>query len=43
VRLGFVAEFSFQTAYEENSLRVELRPILDREFARWQVVFNSVF
>ncbi|HEV3200367.1 MAG TPA: hypothetical protein VGZ73_20825 [Bryobacteraceae bacterium] len=44
VRLGFVAEFSFQkTRYEENSRRVELRPILDREFARWQVVFNPVF
>jgi len=44
VRLGFVAEFSFQnTAYEENSRRVELRPILDREFSHWQIVFNPVF
>ena len=44
VRLGFVSEFSFQnTRYEENSRRVELRPILDREFTRWQVVFNPVF
>ena len=44
VRLGFVSEFSFQkTRYEENSRRVELRPILDREFSRWQVVFNPVF
>jgi hypothetical protein len=43
-RLGFVAEFSFQkTRYEENSRRAELRPILDREFERWQVVFNPVF
>ena len=43
-RLGFVSEFSFQnTRYEENSRRVELRPILDREFDRWQVVFNPVF
>ena len=43
-RLGFVSEFSFQnTRYEENSRRVELRPILDREFSRWQVVFNPVF
>jgi hypothetical protein len=43
-RLGFVAEFSFQkTRYEENSRRAELRPILDREFSRWQVVFNPVF
>jgi hypothetical protein len=43
-RLGFVSEFSFQnTRYEENSRRVELRPILDREFERWQIVFNPVF
>jgi len=42
-RLGFVAEFSFQNAqYEENSRRAELRPIIDREFSRWQVVFNPV-
>jgi hypothetical protein len=39
VKLGFVAEFSFQnTRYEENSRRAELRPILDREFTRWEVV-----
>ena len=44
VRLGFVAEFSFQkNRYEENSRRAELRPILDREFDRWQMVFNPVF
>jgi hypothetical protein len=44
VHLGFVAEFSFQnTHYEENSRRVELRPILDREFTKWQIVFNPVF
>jgi hypothetical protein len=43
-RLGFVSGFSFQnTRYEENSRRVELRPILDREFQRWQVAFNPVF
>jgi hypothetical protein len=43
-RLGFIAEFSFQnTRYEENSRRVELRPVLDREFAHWQIVFNPVF
>ena len=43
-RLGFVSEFSFQkTRYEENSRRVELRPIVDREFSRWQIVFNPVF
>jgi hypothetical protein len=44
LRIGLVAEFSFQkTAFEENSRRVELRPILDREFDHWQVVFNPVF
>jgi hypothetical protein len=43
-RLGLVSEFSFQnTRYEENSRRVEIRPILDREFSRWQIVFNPVF
>jgi hypothetical protein len=44
VKLGFVAEFSSQnTRYEENSRRAELRPILDREFSRWEIVFNPVF
>jgi hypothetical protein len=44
VRLGFVVEFSFQkTLFEENSRRVELRPILDREFTHWQIIFNPVF
>jgi hypothetical protein len=44
VRLGFVAEFSFQNSrYEENVRRMELRPIIDREFEHWQVVFNPVF
>ncbi len=44
VKLGFVAEFSFQnTHYEEDSRRVELRPILDREFTKWEIVFNPVF
>lgn len=44
VRLGFVAEFSFQNdRYEENVRRMELRPILDREFRHWQIVFNPVF
>jgi hypothetical protein len=42
--MGFVSEFSFQnTRYEENSRRVELRPILDREFEHGQIVFNPVF
>jgi len=44
VRLGLVAEFSFQnTRFEENTRRMELRPIVDREFSRWQIVFNPVF
>jgi hypothetical protein len=44
IRLGFVAEFSFEkTAYKENSRRVELRSILDREFTHWQLVLNPVF
>lgn len=43
-RLGFVSEFSFEKArYEEDTRRVELRPILDREFEHWQIVFNPVF
>jgi hypothetical protein len=43
VRFGFVAEFSFQKMrYEENSRRIELRPIVDREFGHWQVVFDPV-
>jgi hypothetical protein len=43
-RLGLVAEFSFQNQrYEENTRRAELRPILDREWEHWQVVFNPVF
>jgi hypothetical protein len=41
---GLVAEFSFQkTAYEENSRRVELRPILEKSFGRFQIDFNPVF
>jgi hypothetical protein len=44
VRLGLVAEFSFQkTRYEENSRRIELRPIIDREFSSWQIVLNPFF
>jgi len=44
LKLGFVSEFSFQNdRYEENSRRVELRPILDREFEHWEIVFNPVF
>lgn len=43
-RLGLVSEFSFQSGrYEENTRRVEIRPILDRQLGRWQLVFNPVF
>lgn len=42
-RAGLVAEFSFQnTRYEENSRRIEIRPILDKEFSKLQLVFNPV-
>ena len=44
INLGLVAEFSFQkTTYEENSRRVELRPILEKTFRRVQVDLNPVF
>src|SRR5258707_1620385 len=44
VRLGLVAEFSFQrTRYEENSRRVELRHIIDRDFSRLQLSVNPAF
>ena len=42
--IGLVAEFSFQkTAFEENARRVEIRPILERQFGRLQIDFNPVF
>jgi hypothetical protein len=42
--VGLVAEFSFQkTTFEENSRRVELRPILEKSFGRFQIDFNPVF
>jgi len=44
IDVGLVAEFSFQnTTYEENSRRVELRPILEKSFGHLQVDFNPVF
>jgi hypothetical protein len=44
VDVGLVAEFSFQkTTYEENSRRVELRPILEKTFGHLQIDFNPVF
>ena len=44
-KLGFVSEFSFQKTRYERRIRggPGLRPILDREFSRWEVVFNPVF
>ncbi len=41
---GYTPQFAgWHTRYEENSRRVELRPIPDRGFERCQVVFNPVF
>lgn len=42
--LGLVAGFAFQkTTYEENSRRVEIRPILGKRVGRLQTDFNPVF
>jgi hypothetical protein len=42
--LGLVTEFSFQqTVYEPNSRRVEVRPILEKSFGKFQFDFNPVF
>jgi hypothetical protein len=42
--LGLVTEFSFQrTTYEENSRRVEIRPIIEKDIGRFQVDLNPVF
>jgi hypothetical protein len=44
IDLGLVAEFSFQkTTYEENSRRLEVRPIIEKKFNRLQIDFNPVF
>jgi hypothetical protein len=44
IDVGMVAEFSFQkTTYEENSRRLELRPILEKSFGKYQLDFNPVF
>lgn len=41
---GLVTEFSFQnTTYEENSRRVEVRPILEKTFHKFQADLNPVF
>jgi hypothetical protein len=42
--VGLVCEFSFQkTTYEENSRRVEIRPILEKSIGKTQIDFNPVF
>lgn len=42
--LGFVAEFGFQnTAYEEDSRHVELRPIIGKRVGKVEIDFNPVF
>ena len=42
--LGLVGEFSFQrTTYEENSRRVEIRPIIEKNIGRFQLDLNPVF
>ena len=42
--VGLVGEFSFQrTTYEENTRRVEIRPILEKTFGRTQIDLNPVF
>jgi hypothetical protein len=44
VDLGLVVEFSFQrSTYEENSRRVEIRPILEKKIGRLQLDANPVF
>lgn len=44
VEVGLVTEFSFQrVTYEENSRRVEIRPILERKAGRLQFDANPVF
>jgi len=44
VDVGLVTEFSFQkTLFEENSRRVEVRPILEKSFGKTQLDFNPVF
>lgn len=44
VKLGLVTEFSFQKSlYEENTRRVELRPIIEKSFGTFQIDLNPVF
>jgi hypothetical protein len=42
--LGLVTEFSFQrTTFEENSRRVEVRPIIEKHIGRLELTGNPVF
>jgi hypothetical protein len=44
VDVGLVTEFSFQKAtYEENTRRVEVRPIVEKSYGKLQLDFNPVF
>jgi hypothetical protein len=44
LELGLVGEFSFQrTMYEENSKRVQIRPIIEKNIGRLQFDLNPVF
>jgi hypothetical protein len=42
--MRLVGEFSYQrTTYEENSRRIEIRPILEKSFGRLQIDLSPVF
>jgi hypothetical protein len=44
LELALVGEFSFQrTMYEENSKRVQIRPIIEKNIGRLQFDLNPVF
>ena len=44
VDLGLISEFSFQdTRFEENSRRLEIRPIVAKELGHFQIAVNPVF
>jgi len=44
VKVGLVAEFSFQNStFEENVRRVEIRPIVDKHIGNWELVGNPAF
>jgi len=44
VDISVAAEVGFpRKAYEENSVTLELRPIIEKKLGRWQLDFNPVF